>query len=101
MTNQWEIALQKVLEIEHFPRLYLTIKVIETDSLSDSQVLILRKTKTSTATVTDKESNSKGERKRRREEMQEDELLWKKLKGKEEYTGVRDNSKGYNSGKKL
>ena len=32
MTNQWEIALQKVPEIEHFPRLYLTIKVIETDS---------------------------------------------------------------------
>ena len=32
MTNQWEIALQKVLVIEHFPRLYLTIKVIETDS---------------------------------------------------------------------
>ena len=91
MTNQWEIALQKVLEIEHFPRLYLTIKVIETNNAHPLSGPNIAKnadfkeiSQDPTATVTDKESNSKGKRKRKREEMQEDELLWEKLKGKEE-----------------
>jgi len=97
MTNQWEIALQKVLEIESSPRLYLTIKVIETDTAhSLSRPNIAKNTdfkETSqdpTATVANKESNNKGKRKRKREEMKEDELLWeKRLEGE----GVNRNKR--------
>ena len=70
MTNQWEIALQKVLEIEHFPRLYLTIKVIETNSAHPLSGPNIAKnadfkeiSQDPTATVTDKEAIARGKEK--------------------------------------